>query len=229
MIPKSGYRFSEKISSNRSLFSPARRRRNRGMRILASLTLAVTLCHGALAQLAPPPAPPSPEQPQPENQAEPPLAQPAPGLTIGPALPPPPSPEATTPPNPLQQPPTTEVSPSSAPVPAQPLPPAGPPVPPLQERTARVSAPTAAYLQEIGIDPNAPDVVEVSQDAVGAYSLDSLAAGRDETQVRRFIYTRTFMHRFLADPDNVRIEPDKYDISFLTPEEVKLIADELNE
>jgi hypothetical protein len=102
-------------------------------------------------------------------------------------------------------------------------------VSPLQERTARVSPPTAAYLQEIGIDPNAPDVVEVSQDAVGAYSLDSLAAGRDETQVRRFIYTRTFMHRFLADPDNVRIEPDKYDISFLTPEEVKLIADELNE
>jgi hypothetical protein len=37
------------------------------------------------------------------------------------------------------------------------------------------------------------------------------------------------MHRFLADPDNVRIEPDKYDISFLTPEEVKLIADELNQ
>ena len=83
-------------------------------------------------------------------------------------------------------------------------------------------------LQEIGIDPNAPDVVEVSQDAVGAYSLDALAAERNETQVRRFIYTRVFMHRFLADPDNVRIEPDKYDISFLTPEEVKLIADELN-
>lgn len=197
------------------------------MRILASLALTVTLCHGALAQLAPPPAPSSPEPPQSEHQTEPPLAQPAPEVV--PALPPPPSPEATTPPNPLQQPPTTEVSPSAAPVPAQPLPPATPSTPPLQEQTARVSPPTAAYLQEIGIDPNAPDVVEVSQDAVGAYSLDSLAAQRDETQVRRFIYTRTFMHRFLADPDNVRIEPDKYDISFLTPEEVKLIADELNQ
>ena len=212
-----------------SLFSPARRRRHRGMRILASLALTLALGHGAFAQLALPPAASSSEPPQSEHQSEPPLAQPGPGVTLGPTLPPPPSPEATTPPNPLQQPPTTEVSPSTAPAPVQPLPPAAPSTPPLQEQTARVSPPTAAYLQEIGIDPNAPDVVEVSQDEVGVYSLDSLAAQRDETQVRRFIYTRTFMHRFLADPDNVRIEPDKYDISFLTPEEVKLIADELNQ
>ena len=195
------------------------------MRILVSLALTMALCHGALAQLASPqPAPPDSAQPQTEHQAEP-LVPSAPQTL--PALPLPPSPEATTPPNPLQQPPTTEVSPSAAPVPAQPLPAAASPATPLQERTARVSPPTAAYLQEIGVDPNAPDVVEVSQDEVGAYSLDSLAAQRDETQVRRFIYTRTFMHRFLADPDNVRIEPDKYDIAFLTPEEVNLIADEL--
>ena len=195
------------------------------MRILASLAITLMLCHGALAQLVPPPAPPSVPS-QPEHQAEPPPAEPVPSTL--PAPPQPPSPEATTPPNPLQPPPTTEVSPSSAPAPVQPLPPAPSSVPPLQGETARVSPPTAAYLQEIGIDPNAPDVVEVSQDAVGAYSLDALAAERNETQVRRFIYTRVFMHRFLADPDNVRIEPDKYDISFLTPEEVKLIADELN-
>jgi hypothetical protein len=196
------------------------------MRILASLAITVALCHGAFAQPAPPPAPSS-EAPQPEQQTEPPLAQPAPGLTIGPALPPPPSPEAPTPPNPLQPPPNVEVSPPATSPSAQPLPPATPPAPPLQQ-TARVSPEAAAYLQEIGIDPNAPDVVEVSQDKVGAYSLDSLAAGRDETKVRRFLYTRTFMHRFLADSDNLRIEPDKYDISFLTAEEVQLIADELN-
>ncbi|HLL28874.1 MAG TPA: hypothetical protein VKT73_14650 [Xanthobacteraceae bacterium] len=100
--------------------------------------------------------------------------------------------------------------------------------PPLQQQTASVSPETAAYLKEIGIDPGAPDVIEVSQDNVGAVSLDSLAAARDETRVRRFIYTRTFMHRFLADPDNVRIEPDKYDIAFLTPDEVNLISDLLN-
>jgi hypothetical protein len=198
------------------------------MRILASLAVTVALCHGALAQPAPPPAAPSPETPEPGQQTEPPLAQPVPGLTIGPALPPPPSPEATTPPNPLRPPPNVEVSPPATSVPPQPLPPATPPVPPLQQQTARVSPEAAAYLQEIGIDPNAPDVIEVSQDEVGAYSLDSLAAQRDETQVRRFIYTRMFMHHFLADPDNVRIEPDKYDISFLTAEEVRLIADELN-
>ena len=71
-------------------------------------------------------------------------------------------------------------------------------------------------------------MIEVSQDDVGGYSLDSLAAQRDETQVRRFIYTRTFLHRFLADPKNLRIELDKYDVTFLTPEEVKLIGDGLN-
>jgi hypothetical protein len=199
------------------------------MRIsLASLALTVALCHGALAQPAPPPSAPSAVPPQPEQPIEPSLAQPAPGVTIGPALPPPPSPEATTPPNPLQPPPAIEASPPPSPAPAQPLPPATPSAPPLQQQTARVSPESAAYLQEIGIDPNSPDVLEVSQDAVGAYLLDSLAAGHDETQVRRFIYTRIFMHRFLADSDNMRIEPDKYDISFLTPDEVKLIADELN-
>jgi hypothetical protein len=198
------------------------------MRILASLAITVALCHGALAQSAPPAAPPANAPPQPEQKTEPPLVQPGPGVTIGPVLPPPPSPEATTPPNPLQPPPAIEISPPSAPASVQLLPPTSPATIPLQERMARVSPVTAAYLQEIGVDPNAPDVVEVSQDAVGAYSLDALAAQREETQVRRFIYTRTFMHRFLADPDNVRIEPDKYDIAFLTPEEVSLIADELN-
>jgi hypothetical protein len=202
------------------------------MRIsLASLALTVALCHAALAQVQSPPAPPSDVPSQPEQQpTEPSLAQPGPGsgVTIGPSLPPPPSPEATTPANPLQSPPAIEVSPPPSPVPAQPLPPATPSAPPLQQQTARVSPEAAAYLQEIGIDPNGPDAVEVSQDEVGGYSLDSLAAQRDETQVRRFIYTRIFMHRFLADSDNMRIEPDKYDISFLTPEEVKLIADELN-
>jgi hypothetical protein len=193
------------------------------MRIFASLAVTLVLCHGALAQSAPP----AEVQPQPEQLIDPPV-QPGPGVTIGPSLPQPPSPEATTPPNPLQPPPVTEVSPPAAPASVQPLPPAPASTPPLQEQTARVSPAAAIYLQEIGIDPKAPDVVEVSQDSVGAYSLDSLAAERDETQVRRFIYTRIFMHRFLADPDNVRIAPDKYDISFLTPEEVKLIADELN-
>jgi outer membrane biosynthesis protein TonB len=196
------------------------------MRILASLAITLALCHGAFAQSAPPATPPAEVPPQPEQQMEPSLAEPMPPTL--PAPPQPPSPEATTPSNPLQPPPTIEVSPSPAPAPAQPLPPASPSATPLQEQTARVNPQVAAYLQEIGIDPNAPDVVEVSQDAVGAYSLDALAAQREETQVRRFIYTRIFMHRFLADPDNVRIEPDKYDISFLTPEEVKLIADELN-
>jgi hypothetical protein len=192
------------------------------MRFLASFAITVVLCQGALAQSAPP----AEVQPQPEQLIDPPVP-PGPGMTIGPALPPP-SPEATTPLNPLQPPPPTEVSPPAAPASVQPLPPAPASTPPLQGETARVSPAAAVYLQEIGIDPKAPDVVEVSQDAVGAYSLDSLAAERDETQVRRFIYTRIFMHHFLTDPDNVRIAPDKYDISFLTPEEVRLIADELN-
>jgi hypothetical protein len=196
------------------------------MRILASLAVTLALCHGALAQLAPPAQLPSSVPPQPEHQAEPPLAGQLPPTLPTPLQPP--SPEATTPPNPLQQPPAIEGSPSSASVLAQPLPPAVPSTPPLRGETVRVKPQAAAYLLEIGIDPNAPDVVEVSQDEVGAYSLDSLAAERQETQIRRFIYTRIFMHRFLADPDNVRIAPDKYDISFLTPEEVKLIADELD-
>jgi hypothetical protein len=200
------------------------------MRFFTFLALALMLAHGALAQSQPAPSALPAEVPPPEQQAEPPLAKPAPApeVTVGPTLPPPPSPEATTPANPLQ-PPAIEASPATAPAaPAQPLPPPPSPAPPLQQEKARVSPPTAAYLREIGIDPEAADVIEVSQDAIGAVSLDSLAAARDETKVRRFIYTRAFMHHFLADPDKVRIEPDKYDIGFLTPEEVNLIADELN-
>ncbi len=214
------------------LFSPAQRRRNRAMRIsfslkhdlsrkpvptqdqvrgrlfrnhaFASFALIVMLGHGALAQNAPAPAALPAEVPQPEQQAEAPPA------------------------NPLQPTPPTEASPPPAPASVLPLPPAAPPATPLQQETVRVKPETASYLQEIGVDPNAREVIEISQDSIGAVTLDSLAAERDETKVRRFIYTRTFMHHFLADPDNVRIEPDKYDIGFLTPEEVNLIADELN-
>ena len=189
------------------------------------LTLIAAFCCEAIAQPVPAPAtPPSPASPQAEP-SEPPHTDPVPLSVPAPSQPP--SPEATTPANPLQHAPTTEVSPPSAPVPGQPLPPAATVAPPLEQK-AQVSQQTAAYLQEIGIDPNAPDVVEVSQDSVGEITLDSLAAERDEAKVRRFIYTRTFMHRFLADSKNLSIEPDKYDIAFLTPDEVKLITDDLN-
>ena len=180
----------------------------------------------AAAQSAPPPTttPPTVE-PQPEQHMDKPATQP--GAPNGPTLPPPPSPEATPPANPLQPPPAIEASPPAGPTP---VPPAPPPStePPLRDKKTEVSPGTAAYLREIGIDPGSRDVVAISQDAIGELSLDALVERRDETRVRRFIYTRTFILRFLTDPDNVRIEPDKYDIAFLTPDEVNFIADELN-
>jgi len=185
--------------------------------------LAFAASGPALAQAIPPPSA-SPTVP-PADPAEPPHVEPVPSVV--PAPPPPPSPESTTPSNPLQHAPATEVSPPAAPPKAEPLPPPPAAAPPLEQK-ARVKPETAAYLQEIGIDPAAADVVEVSQDIVNGISLDSLAAERNETGVRRFIYTRTFMHHFLADSNNLRIEPDKYDIAFLTPDEVKLISEDLN-
>ena len=192
---------------------------------LVSILLLASVC-GAGAQSAPPaPAGPGTVEPQPEQTLQKPTVQPGPAN--GPTLPLPPSPEATTPANPLQPPPPIEVSPPAGSPPAPPLPPPSL-EPPLRDKKAEVSPATAAYLREIGIDPDARDVVAVSQDAIGLMSLDALAEARDEARVRRFIYTRTFMLRFLTDPDNVRIEPDKYDIAFLTPDEVDFIADELN-
>src|SRR5262249_40847539 len=161
------------------------------------------------------------ETPKPEQQLDPPLGRTPPPVTGTPTLPQPPSPEAVTPANPLQPAGPVEGSPPAVSV-------GVPPQTSTALPRATVRPETAAYLQEIGIDPNAPDVVEISQDIVGAYSLDALAAERDEVRVRRFIYTRTFLHRFLADSNNLHIEPDKYDIGFLTPEEVNLIADELS-
>jgi hypothetical protein len=199
------------------------------MRVLASLALAATLAPPALAQTtlsAPePPTVPSPRPvlTEPEQKVAP--AQSGAG-PHEPVLPSPPSPEATTPANPLQ-PQAVEGSPPSSAGPAQPLPPAPSVSTPLQQ-SARVTPEAASYLREIGIDPEAPDIIEVSQDTVGDYSLDALAAAHDETRLRRFIYTRLFMHHFIADSDNLRIEPDKYDITFLSPEEVNLIAEELN-
>jgi len=187
--------------------------------VLASLAVLAALATAAAAQTTAPAAGRPTETPKPEQQLDPPLGRTPPPVTATPTLPQPPSPEAVTPANPLQPAGPVEGSPAavSAGVPAQP-----------SMLTATVRPETAAYLQEIGIDPNAPDVAEVSQDTVGAYSLDALAAERDEVRVRRFIYTRTFFHRFLADSNNLHIEPDKYDIGFLTPEEVNLIADELS-
>lgn len=192
----------------------------------ATLAALAVLGHAAVAQTTPPAHGRPSETPKPEQQLEPPLARTPPPVTAGPTLPPPPSPEAATPANPLRPAGSIEASPPPASADASTLPvPAS--APPLQQ-TAGVNPDTAAYLQEIGIDPRTPEVVEVSQDTVGAYTLDALAAERDEVRVRRFIYTRTFLHRFLADSNHLHIEPDKYDIGFLTPEEVNLIADELS-
>ena len=93
---------------------------------------------------------------------------------------------------------------------------------------AGLAAKTSAYLKEIGIDPESPDVKLAADDVISNregtkdVSLDSLAAFRDQQGGRRFIATRSFIHRYMAD-QNTPFPKAHYDVAYLTDTEQHVI------
>jgi sulfur carrier protein ThiS len=97
---------------------------------------------------------------------------------------------------------------------------------------AAMSPKTAAYLKQLGINPNSRAVVTVENDVVpnkeyGNLTLDSLAAANDRHGIVAFIHTRNYLRAFRV---NVNAnEPSDYNIMYLTPAEKKYIANKLIE
>jgi len=92
---------------------------------------------------------------------------------------------------------------------------------------------SAAFLQELGIDREAEEITAILNDQVGTwsygfpYSLDSLAAMRDENGVLQFIATRNFARKYLKDPKTKFPPRDVYQTGFLKEDEVEFILNEL--
>lgn len=102
----------------------------------------------------------------------------------------------------------------------------------LASPAAALSSQTESFLKELGIDAKAPGVVAVASDSVTTasgevYSLDSLAAKRDEHGVKSFLVTRGFMYDFRNDPDSQFPDDAFYNILYLSIDERKYIAKKL--
>jgi hypothetical protein len=92
---------------------------------------------------------------------------------------------------------------------------------------------SVAFLQELGIDPESEQITSILEDQVGPsrygwpYSLDTLAATRDESAVWQFITTRNFVRKYLKDPKTPFPPLDVYQVKHLTKDEVQFILAEL--
>ena len=92
---------------------------------------------------------------------------------------------------------------------------------------------SVAFLQELEIDPESEQITTIIEDQVGLsrygwpYSLDTLAATRDETAVRSFIATRNFVRKYMKDPKTPFPPREVYQTKHLKPDEVQFILNEL--
>ena len=92
---------------------------------------------------------------------------------------------------------------------------------------------SAAFLRELGIDPESEQITNILDDQMGAwsigfpYSLDSLAAMRDENGVQQFIATRNFVRKYMKDPKTPFPPHEFYQTEFLKEDEVQFILNEL--
>ena len=90
-----------------------------------------------------------------------------------------------------------------------------------------------AFLQELGIDPDSESITIILNDQVAPenggipYSLDTLAAMRDETAVREFIATRNWVRKYMKDPKTPFPSRDVYQTEHLKEDEVQFILKEL--
>lgn len=92
---------------------------------------------------------------------------------------------------------------------------------------AGMSAGTATFLREIGVDPTSADVTSIAKDDASGINLNSLAANHDAQGVKRFIATRAFLHKFLINSNTPFPPPDLYDVQYLTKVEQTLIANQI--
>lgn len=92
---------------------------------------------------------------------------------------------------------------------------------------------SVAFLQELEIDPASESIAIILNDQVDKenggipYSLDTLAAKRDETAVRAFIATRNFVRKYLKDPKTKFPPREVYNTDYLKEDEVEFILKEL--
>ena len=85
---------------------------------------------------------------------------------------------------------------------------------------AELQPDTIAYLVKIGFDPKSPMITQIIGDKVGNFTLDSLAADRDRSEVRRFIITRNFVRQYKVNPDLPFPSPLDYNDRYFSSEEV---------
>lgn len=83
------------------------------------------------------------------------------------------------------------------------------------------------FLKELGLDPASNEIVGIVDDQVGKYSLDALAAKRDENGVTAFIATRNFIRTYQQNTATPFPPDDLYVIRFLKPEEAQFISAQL--
>lgn len=93
---------------------------------------------------------------------------------------------------------------------------------------------TESFLKELGLDRKSSRILTIASDSVTAksgkvHTLDSLAAKRDETGVKAFIATRTFIRDFKRDPTADFPDDELYNIAYLTAPEKVYIATKLKE
>jgi hypothetical protein len=86
---------------------------------------------------------------------------------------------------------------------------------------------STAFLKELGLNPGSKEIFGIIDDQVGSYSLDALAAKRDEDGVKAFIATRNFIRKYQQNTKTPFPSDDLYVIRYLKPDEAKFISAQL--
>jgi len=86
---------------------------------------------------------------------------------------------------------------------------------------------SVAFLKELRLDPASKEIAGITDDQVGSYSLDTLAAKRNEDGVKAFIATRNFIRKYRQNTKTPFPPDDLYVIRYLKPDEAQFISAQL--
>jgi hypothetical protein len=92
---------------------------------------------------------------------------------------------------------------------------------------AELQGKSIAFLKELGLDPASKQITGIINERVASYSLDALAAKRDEDGVKAFIATRNFIRKYQQNTKTPFPPDDLYVIRYLKPEEAQFISAQL--